>query len=131
MLISVVFGVGGSLSSLFFKYWASLVLSGILITLSLTLIYCKAARGLRPFLLGVASVPAMLQQPVFLACSASVLSEYDLLGDSMIKITSTVATWTGVLGMVCASLWNASVDKKLYKCFGVTTPESTTPEATQ
>lgn len=118
MFLSTIFAGGGSIfgTSIFAKYWLSIVLTGTLTLLATVLMAYKAEkrRGYQPLILAIAALPAMLLQPALMARSAEETTS--LLSDPLVDDIVTATTWVGVAAFMTASLWNASVDRKLMNC---------------
>lgn len=117
MLLVLVFGVGGSVtSSLFLKYWFSLLATGSLLAITLILLRCGAAsrRGNGPVTLACAGAPCMLLQPLLLTLQ-SIETRVSFFSNPAVFYGVTTATWCGVGAVVSASLWNASIDTRLLR----------------
>lgn len=115
----LVFGAGGTIaSSLFLKYWFSLIATSVLLLGTLVLLRRGAAsrRGRGPFQLACAGSPCLLIQPLLLALQ-SIETRVSFFTEPMVFYSVTTATWSGVGAILTASLWNASVDKRLLRAW--------------
>ena len=114
-----MFGAGGTIaSSLFLKYWFSLVATSALLLGTLVLLHRGAAsrRGRGPFQLVCAGSPCLLIQPLLLAMQ-SIETRISFFTEPLIAYSVMAATWSGVGAILTASLWNASVDKRFVRAW--------------
>lgn len=113
-MLALAFGIGGGTSSLFMKHWFSLAITTPLLGVTLTTLRRGAAgrRGTGPFSLACGAAPCMLVQPMLLALQ-SIEPTHSFFAAPPIFYAVTTTTWIGVAAVISASLWNASVDRKL------------------
>ena len=111
--MGVLLGASASASAVALSHKVALVLTLVMLVLSAWSFAHNACerRGYGPLVLCVFAAPLLLSNPV-----VNLLEDYDIIDDfGPMNTLVNVVTWVGVLEVMVAAAWNASVDLRLLR----------------
>eukprot|EP00937_MAST-01D_sp_MAST-1D-sp2_P002901 g2901.t1 len=113
--MGVLLGASASASAVALSHKVALVLTLVMLVASGASFAHGAAqrRGYGPLVLCVFASPLLLANPI-----VNLLEDFEFIDNfEPLNVLLNVITWVGVLEIMTASVWNASLDRRMARCW--------------